>query len=164
MDLETIITQMFGNTENIWDYIKRFASTGTREVTRIVLQMYYCLMAPTTPMLDKIIIVAGLGYQLLPTDLLPRDRYKFLGYLDNGVSLSLAYSKVRSNVTPKIANHVETILNQWFGTEDAIPGAPGFIGAGDSPELPKGPSFPSVIPSALESAPRIDPDDDLIVD
>lgn len=164
MDLEAIITQMFGNTENIWDYIKRFASTGTREVTRIVLQMYYCLMAPTTPVLDKVIIVAGLGYQLLPTDLLPRDKYKFLGYLDNGVSLSLAYSKVRNNVTPEIANHVETILNQWFGNEEALPGASGFMGAGESPELPKGPSFPSVVPSTSGSAPRIDPNDDLIVD
>lgn len=164
MDLETIITQMFGNTENIWDYIKRFASTGTREVTRIVLQMYYCLMAPTTPMLDKVIIVAGLGYQLLPSDLLPRDKYKFLGYLDNGVSLSLAYSKVRNNVTPEIANQVETILDQWFGAEEALTGTTGFIGTGESSEFPKGPSFPSVVPSTPESAPRIDPNDDLIVD
>lgn len=164
MDLETIIAQMFGNTENIWDYIKRFASTGTRDVTRIVLQMYYCLMAPTTPLLDKVIIVVGLGYQLLPTDLLPRDKYKFLGYLDNGVSLSLAYSKVRSNVTPEIANHVETILNQWFGTENALPGAAGLTGGGESSELPMGPSFPSVVPSTPDSAPKINPDDDLIVD
>lgn len=164
MDLDSIISSFFGSTENLWAYIKKYASTGTKEVTRIILQMYYCLMAPTTPSLDKVIIVAGLGYQLLPSDLLPRDKYKILGLLDNGITLALAYNKVKSNVTPEIANQVETILGQWFGVEETPSGPSRFSGRGECDGFPKEPTFPTVIPSNPGTAPKSDPFDDLIVD
>lgn len=167
MDLDSIISSFFGSTENIWNYIKQYAATGTKEITRIILQMYYCLMAPTTPTFDKVIIVAGLGYQLLPSDLLPRDKYKLLGLLDNGITLALAYAKVKSNVTPEIADRVETILNQWFGSESAEePAKPSsFVGGeGTGVNYPKEPTFPKVVPSRPGSDPKPDPYDDLIVD
>lgn len=164
MDLDSFISSFFGSTENIWTYIKQYASSGSREVTRIILQMYYCLMAPTTPTFDKVIIVAGLGYQLLPSDLLPRDKYKILGFLDNGITLALAYSKVKSNVTSEIANQVETILGQWFGAEDSASEPSHFSEGGESTGIPKGPTFPTVVPSNPGTAPKPDPYDDLIVD
>ena len=66
-------------------------------------------------MIDKTLIVAALGYQLLPEDALPRDKYGFLGFLDNGVTLAFAYNRVKSSVTPEIEHQVNNILSNWFG-------------------------------------------------
>ena len=60
--------------------------------------------------------MAALGYQLLPEDALPRDKYGFLGFLDNGVTLVFAYNRVKSSVTPEIEHQVNNILSNWFRT------------------------------------------------
>lgn len=167
MDLGSIISLFFGNTENIWNYIKQYAATGTKEVTRVILQMYYCLMAPTTPTLEKTIIVTGLGYQLLPSDLLPSEKYKLFGFLDNGITLAVAYAKVKSNVTPEIANRVETILNQWFDSApNEGPSRTSPLIGGDSQGFgfPKEPTFPKEIPSNVADGLKPDSYDDLIID
>ncbi len=109
------ILQIFGGADKIWGYIKMFAVKGGREATRTMLELFYVLKSPSTNTLDKALIVAALGYQLLPEDALPRDRYGILGFLDNGVTLAFAYSRVKSSVTPEIESHVEAVLDQWFG-------------------------------------------------
>lgn len=60
-----------------------------------------------------------MGYQLLPEDVLPREKYGLLGFLDNFVTIGFAYSKVKSSVTPQIANQVNNILCQWLGVESS---------------------------------------------
>ncbi len=110
------ILQIFGGADKIWGYIKMYATDGGREATRTMLELFYVLKSPSTNTLDKALIVAALGYQLLPEDALPRDRYGLLGFLDNGVTLAFAYSRVKSSVTPEIESHVEAVLNQWFGS------------------------------------------------
>lgn len=164
LDINNIISSFFGDTDNIWEYVKKFASTGTKELTRTVLQMFFCLKSEETSLVDKAIIVAGLGYQLLPSDLLPRDKYGVLGFLDNGVTLGLAISRTKANITPEISNQVEAILGQWFGSDESAAGPSRFIGGEESTSLPKEPTFPEVVPSHPDSAPKSDPFDDLIVD
>ena len=156
MEIDNLIDSLFGSQEGVWAAIKKFALLGSREATRMMLQMYYCLKSPQTPSLDKVIIVGGLGYQLLPKDALPVGKYKLLGLLDNGITLALAYSKVQSNVTPQIANQVEAVLAQWFPEgEDAR--------SPQAPLLPGAPTFPKVVPSASGEEAG-DGEDDLVVD
>jgi len=114
MNIDKFINSVFGSSDEIWSAIKKYALIGSREATKMMLQMYYCLKSPTTPAFDKMIIVAGLGYQLLPKDALPVEKYKFLGLLDNGITLLFAYNKVRENVTPEISSQVDRLLDQWF--------------------------------------------------
>lgn len=78
--------------------------------------------SPHTPALDKTLIIAALGYQLLPDDkkLLSREKYGLLGLIDNGAALVLAYNRVKTRVTPQIEVQVNAILNQWFGTEQPL--------------------------------------------
>ncbi len=109
------ILQVFGGADKIWGYIKTYASKGGREATRTMLELFYVLKSPSTSTIDKALIVAALGYQLLPEDALPRDRYGILGFLDNGVTLAFAYSRVKSSVTPEIERQVEAVLEQWLG-------------------------------------------------
>lgn len=110
------ILKMFGGAENIWNAIQENAAKVGIEVTRTMLELFYVLKSPNTGMIDKTLIVAALGYQLLPEDALPRDKYGFFGFLDNGVTLAFAYNRVKLSVTPEIEHQVNNILSNWFGT------------------------------------------------
>lgn len=109
------ILKMFGGAENIWNAIQENAAKVGIEVTRTMLELFYVLKSPNTGMIDKTLIVAALGYQLLPEDALPCNKYGFLGFLDNGVTLAFAYNRVKSSVTPEIEHQVNNILSNWFG-------------------------------------------------
>lgn len=120
------LSDFFGGAEQLWQYIKIYAAKAGREATRTVLELYYVVKSPHTPALDKTLIIAALGSQLLPDDrqLLSRERYGLLGLLDNGAALALAYNRVRTRVTPQIEAQVDAILNQWFGAEQLLIDAP----------------------------------------
>lgn len=109
------ILKLFGGSEQLWQYIQKYAKKVGMEGTRIVLELYYVLKSPDTPGLDKTIILAALAYQLLPEDLISREKFGVLGFIDNGATLALAYNRVKSRVTPQIDVQVNAILNQWFG-------------------------------------------------
>lgn len=119
MDNFSNIMNSFGGADKIWDAIVKYAAAGGCEVSRTILQLFYVMKSPNTGMLDKTLIGAALAYQLLPEDLLPRDKFGILGFLDNGVTLAFAYNRVKKMVTPQIENQVENILNQWFGPENS---------------------------------------------
>lgn len=110
------ILKMFGGAENIWTAIQQNAAKVGIEATRVMLELFYVLKSPQTTTLDKGLIIAALGYQLLPKDALPRDKYGLLGFLDNGVTLAFAYNRVKSSVTLEIERQVNNVLMSWFGT------------------------------------------------
>lgn len=113
------LSNLFGGAEQLWQYINIYAAKAGREATRVVLELYYVVKSPHTPALDKTLIIAALGYQLLPDDkkLLSQEKFGLLGLLDNGAALALAYNRVKTRVTPQIEAQVDAILNQWFGLE-----------------------------------------------
>lgn len=121
------ILKMFGGAENLWAAIQQNAAKVGIEATRVMLELFYVLKSPDTSMLNKSLIVAALGYQLLPEDAMPRDRFGLLGFLDNGVTLAFAYNRVKSSVTPEIEQQVNNILGNWFDMgvksteQDSIP-------------------------------------------
>ncbi len=99
--------------------IKGYAVKGGRGATKMMLELFYVLKSPSTGMMNKTLIVAALGYQLLPKDLLPRSKFGVLGLLDNGITLAFAYKKVNALVTPEIEQQVKAQLQQWFGAAEA---------------------------------------------
>ena len=129
------LNNLFGDTEQLWEYIKIYATTAGHPATREILELYYVVKSPHPPALDKTIIIAALGYQLLPDDkkLLSREKYGLLGLLDNGAALALAYNRVKTRVTPQIEAQVDAILNQWFGSEQ-----PQIDTTTERPQLPGG--------------------------
>lgn len=112
------ILDKFGGIENLLATIKSGAAKAGRATTKMMLELYYVLKSPTTSAANKAIIVAALGYQLLPKDLLPRKKFGLLGFLDNGITLAMAYNRVKSSITPDIEQQVSNTLNSWFGTDN----------------------------------------------
>ena len=108
------------NLSEVWKYMQEYAGEAGREAARVVLELFFVMKSPSTSMIDKGIIVAALAYQLLPEDLLPREKFGVLSLLDNGVTIAFAYSRMKADVTPEIQAQVEAILDSWFGrTEEA---------------------------------------------
>lgn len=48
-----ILSSILGSSEQHWQYIKQYAIKAGRESTRIVLELYYVVKTPTTPVVDK---------------------------------------------------------------------------------------------------------------
>jgi uncharacterized membrane protein YkvA (DUF1232 family) len=158
------ILKLFGGIENLWAAIQKNASKVGIEATRIMLELFYVLKSPDTSMLNKSLIVAALGYQLLPEDVLPRDKYGLLGFLDNGITLAFAYNRVKSSVTPQIEQQVNNVLSSWFDLDngssqqdwepsDITPG--GYI-----PQ----PVFQNPLPGNNNSKPGWNDDEDVVID
>ena len=55
------ILRLFGGSEQLRQYIQKYAKTAGVEGTRTVLELYYVLKSPDTPGLDMTIIVAALA-------------------------------------------------------------------------------------------------------
>lgn len=168
MDELNNIFSKFGGSEQMWKYIQRYAAKGGREVTKTVLELFYVMKSPNTGMLDKTLIGAALAYQLLPEDLMPRDKFGLLGFLDNGVTLAFAYNRVKKLVTPQIENQVSVMLDQWFGLEDEdttgnSPGyTPAVIGTTSNTSINPSPDILGRRPSGNGN--RYNPDDDVVID
>ena len=67
---------------SFWDKIKSFAAKAGYKLIYNALLLYYAMQSPTIPAKDKAIIVAVLGYFILPTDLIP-DLIAALGFTDD---------------------------------------------------------------------------------
>lgn len=109
------ILNKFGGMENILTAIKGSAQKFGLATTKMLLELFYVLKNPSTSTGNKTIIVAALGYQLLPKDLLPRNKFGLLGLLDNVVTLAFAYNRVKKSITPEIERQVGETLEKWFG-------------------------------------------------
>lgn len=100
------------------EYIKRQAAKGSKETTRMMLELYYVMLSEKTSKFNKLVIGAALAYQLLPNDLLPKEDYGLLGYLDNATALFLAYKRMKKSVTLEIRQKVDETLESWEKSMD----------------------------------------------
>ena len=100
------------------EYIKKQAAKGSKETTRMMLELYYVMLSDKTSKFNKLVIGAALAYQLLPNDLLPKEDYGLLGYLDNATALYLAYKRIKKSVTPEIKQKLDETLESWAKSMD----------------------------------------------
>lgn len=102
------------NYQLLWEKIAHCAKIIGRISSRPVLLLYYVLRSPETPKSDKILIVSALSYLILPIDLFSVKRLPVIGWIDEIISITYAYQKVRKHITPEIEWKVDSILDRWF--------------------------------------------------
>ena len=100
--------------ENLLFYIGEYAKKVGRLTTRPVLLTYFVMIDDATPANDKISLAASIAYVVLPIDLISAKRFPILGWLDEVVSLSVAYNKIRHHITQEMERKADEILDKWF--------------------------------------------------
>lgn len=105
--------KIINNAELGFDYIKKQAAKGSKETTRILLELYFVMMNDSTSKFNKLLIGSALTYQFLPNDFMSKDDYGLLGTLDNVALLYFAYKRVKTAVTPEIKQKVDDTLAEW---------------------------------------------------
>lgn len=103
-----------GSFENLLFYIGEYAKKVGRLTTRPVLLTYFVIIDDVTPANDKISLAASIAYVVLPIDLLSAKRFPILCWLDELVSLSVAYNKIQQHVTHEMERKADEILDKWF--------------------------------------------------
>lgn len=111
--------QRIANQANIiFNHIRKQAVNGTKETTKMMLELYYVMLSDKTSKFNKLIIGAAFAYQFLPNDFLSKEDYGILGYLDNATILYFAYKRTKKCVTPEISKKVEETMKSWINTAE----------------------------------------------
>lgn len=76
------------------------------------------MVSSDTPKSDKLLILSALSYLVLPIDFISAKRLPIIGWLDEIVSLTVAYQKVCRYITPEIEMKTDFLLDKWFPTTE----------------------------------------------
>ncbi len=102
------------NYSALWDKIGEWARKAGRFSARPAVLLYYVMVSKETPKSDKILIASALAYLVFPIDIISGKRLPIIGWLDEIVSLTVAYQKVQKHITPEIERKSEDVLEKWF--------------------------------------------------
>ena len=91
------------------------AKLAGKKLLRMVLTLYYCLQDPDTPAKAKGIIVAALGYFIVPLDAIP-DIMPGAGYSDDLGALALAFAAVLMHIKQEHRQRAMRKLEDILGT------------------------------------------------
>jgi len=103
----------FYSNDSFWKKLKGFAGKAGIKVVYIALLLYYMLVDEAVDLKSKMTIVAGLGYFILPFDLIP-DFLPIIGFTDDLSVLMITLSIVRGNITDLHRVRARGTMEQWF--------------------------------------------------
>lgn len=106
------------NYDVLWSGIANYTKKVGRASARPVLLLYYVMRSSNTPKSEKLMLLSAIAYVVLPLDLLSAKRIPIIGWLDEVVSLTVAFQKVSKYVTPDMERKADEILDKMF-TEKA---------------------------------------------
>ena len=98
---------------SFWDKIKSVAVKAGYELINKALQLYYAMQSPSMPAKDKAIVIAVLGYFILPVDVVP-DFIPALGFADDLAALAWVLKTISSNITPEVKEKAQQRCDNLF--------------------------------------------------
>lgn len=108
----------------LFEKIKKVARKAGIKIVYVVLLLYYSTLDKELPMQDRLMVLAALGYFILPFDIIPDGLPG--GFTDDMAALVFVLKKVWNNLTDETKRKAHDRLREWFGEvtqEDiAIPG------------------------------------------
>ncbi len=78
------------------------------------IEFYYVMKSKDTPKSEKVMIASAIAYVIFPIDILSSKRLPIIGWLDEIVSLTVAYQRVTKYITPELEKKADIILLKWF--------------------------------------------------
>lgn len=102
------------NYDMLWEKIGDYARKVGRVSARPLLLLYYVMKSEDTPLSDKWMLASAIAYVVLPIDLISAKRVPIIGWIDEVISLSVAYQKVCKHITPAMERKADELLDKWF--------------------------------------------------
>lgn len=78
-----------------------------------ILVLYYSLLGSDVSIKEKAMIVAALGYFILPADFLP-DIMGLLGFSDDFTVIWYVFRRIRKNIKADVKQKAHERLRKWF--------------------------------------------------
>ena len=100
----------------LWEKIKKVAKKAGIKVIYYVLLLFYALQSENVTMAEKALIVAALGYFILPLDFIP-DFIPIVGYGDDAAVLYGLIKKLDC-IDVRVKAQAKSKLKEWFGNYD----------------------------------------------
>ena len=97
--------------EKFWDKVKNVAKKAGIKIIYVALRLYYAVSA--LPIEKKAIVFGGLGYFILPVDLIT-DAIPTLGFTDDAAVLFAIYTAVKSELNEESEIKAKEKLKEWF--------------------------------------------------
>lgn len=99
--------------KSLWEKIKRFSKEAGQKVIYAVLLLYYAMINNKVSVKSKILIIASLGYFIMPTDAV-FDLTPLIGYSDDLGVLLFTLKQISSAITPEIKEIARKKMTEWF--------------------------------------------------
>lgn len=96
------------------EQISYWAKKVGRASARPVLLLWLVMTSSNTPKSEKNMLASAIAYIVLPIDLISAKRFPIIGWLDEIVSLTVAYQKVCKYITPEMERRADAILDRLF--------------------------------------------------
>lgn len=103
--------------KSLWEKLKKFSKIAGIKVVYAVLLLFYAMKDKNVSVKSKLIIIAALGYFILPSDAI-FDLTPIIGFSDDLGVLLFALSQIASNITPEVKENARQKLKDWFGQID----------------------------------------------
>lgn len=104
--------------EKLFDKILKFAKNAGIKIIYLALLLFYTLQKSTTPPIAKSIIIGGLGYFILPLDIIP-GFIPVVGFSDDITALFSVLVAVALYIDDEVKSKAKDKLSDWFGSYDA---------------------------------------------
>ena len=102
------------NKKLLLEKLQEYAIKIGRMSSRPALLLYFVMTSKETPKSDKFLILSTLSYLVLPVDIISAKRLPLIGWMDEAVSLTVAYQKVCKYITPSMERKADAILDRCF--------------------------------------------------
>lgn len=97
---------------DLFPKIKKVAKKVGVNIVYVVLLLYYASLDKNIPIKDRVMILAALGYFILPVDLIP-DALPG-GFADDTAAIMFVLRQVYNNLTDDVKQRARTKLTEWF--------------------------------------------------
>ena len=101
------------NPTSLFEKIKKVAKKVGVKVVYGVLILYYATLDKELPLQDRLMVLAALGYFILPLDLIP-DALPG-GFADDTAALFFVLKQIWKNLGPDTTAKARARLREWFG-------------------------------------------------
>lgn len=104
------------NPSLLFDKIKKFAKKAGVKTVYLVLILYYATFDKDLPVKDRLMVIAALGYFILPIDIIPDAMIG--GFADDAAALLYVAKHIWKNLSAETFFKARKKLGEWFGEVD----------------------------------------------